>query len=430
MQSGLNKILQFLNGKSLLILGFGREGRSTLTFLQQHLPQAHIGIADQNEIPAELLPNQHSYQIFQGQNYLDAVRKFDIILKTPGISIRDVNLESNQLISSQTDLFLTAFHRQVIGVSGTKGKSTTSSMIHFLLKSVGYDSILTGNIGIPCFDIISQIKPETQIVFELSAHQLEYVHHSPHIAVLLNIFEEHLDHFGSYEAYRSAKLNLIHFLEVDDTVILHADFESYVKGLKGDFQFFPSDKLFAELPLQLVGSHNQWNAQAAIMAVAALGVPKERLIQSLTEFKGLPHRLEYLGKKRGVHFYNDSIATIPEACVAALKTLEKVDFLLVGGFDRGIHYEILTDYLQKFPVAHLLLTGAVGKRIADQLQSINPLMQLHFYEDMASAFEVIKSKMKAGDVCLLSPAASSYDRYKNFEQRGNVFRSLVNTLDE
>ncbi len=428
MPSGLNNILHFLRGHSILILGFGREGRSTLSFLQHHLSDATIGIADRNAIPQETLPQQHHYQLFEGENYLDAIEGFDLIIKTPGIPTRLLNLKSQQVLTSQTDLFLAAFHHQTIGISGTKGKSTTSSLIFHLLKSTGYSCFLTGNIGIPCFDVIAQINPETRIVFELSAHQLENVRHSPHIAVLLNIFEEHLDHFGSFEAYREAKLNLIRFAAAEDVVILHRDLQTDIKQLKAKLRIFPSNNLPQPLLLQLVGLHNQWNAQAALMAVEAVGVQRNKLLQPLAEFKGLPHRLEYLGKKAGIHFYNDSIATIPEACVAALETLKKVDFLLIGGFDRGIRYEILTDYLQQHPVSHLLLTGAVGRRIAELLAQNNPLMQFHFYDDMESAFQVLIDQKKPDDVCLLSPAASSYDRYKNFEHRGEVFKALVLAL--
>lgn len=428
MRSGLHSILHFLHGHSILVLGFGREGRSTLAFLQYHLPEANIGIADREVIPPETLPQQHHYQLFEGENYLNAVKDFELIIKTPGIPTRLLNLKNHQLLTSQTDLFLAAFHHQTIGISGTKGKSTTSSLIFHLLKSTGYNCLLTGNIGIPCFDVIAQIKPDTQVVFELSAHQLENVRHSPHIAVLLNIFEEHLDHFGSFEAYREAKLNLIRFVHADDFVILHRDLLGYAQNINGNLKLFPSNTLPQMFSLQLVGHHNQWNAEAALMAVEAAGVPPKKLWQPLADFKGLPHRLEYLGKNAGVHFYNDSIATIPEACVAALTTLKKVDFLLLGGFDRGIRYEILTDYLQQHPVPHLLLTGAVGHRIAKLLPQNNPLMQFHFYDEMENAFQVIKDQMKPDDICLLSPAASSYDKYKNFEHRGEVFKALVRAL--
>ena len=181
-----------------MILGFGREGRSTLAFLQKYLPEAVVAVADKN--PMEGVA--HS-----GEDYLQSVYDYDIVIKTPGISLKDFDPRGIE-ITSQTDLFLSQFHHQTIGITGTKGKSTTTSLIHHLLKSSGHDAILTGNIGIPCFDIMEQIHENSIVVYELSAHQLEYVHNSPRVGVLLNVFEEHLDHFGTFERYKHAKFNL------------------------------------------------------------------------------------------------------------------------------------------------------------------------------------------------------------------------------
>ena len=167
-------ILNRLCGKRILILGFGREGRSTKAFLNKYLPAAEVAVADKN--PMEGV--KHS-----GEGYLQSVYDYDIVIKTPGISLKDFDAKGVE-ITSQTDLFLSQFHRQTIGISGTKGKSTTTSLIYHLLKESGHDAILTGNIGIPCFDIMEQIGPQSIVVYELSAHQLEYVHNSPRVGVL------------------------------------------------------------------------------------------------------------------------------------------------------------------------------------------------------------------------------------------------------
>ena len=194
MGSRFDLILDRLRGKRILILGFGREGRSTKRFLDKYLPDAAVAVADKNEMDAV----QHF-----GTGYLEAMYDYDIVIKTPGISLKDFDTKEVE-ITSQTDLFLSQFHTQTIGISGTKGKSTTTSLIYHLLKSSGRDAILTGNIGIPCFDIMEDIKPESIVVYELSAHQLEYVHNSPRVGVLLNVFEEHLDHFGTMQLYKAA----------------------------------------------------------------------------------------------------------------------------------------------------------------------------------------------------------------------------------
>ena len=204
-------ILNRLRGKRILILGFGREGRSSLAFVQKYLPEAAVAVADKN-------PMEH-VQYF-GTSYLNAIFDFDIVIKTPGVSLRDFDTKGVE-ITSQTDLFLSQFHHQTIGISGTKGKSTTTSLIYHLLKESGHDAILTGNIGIPCFDIMEQIHEDSVVVYELSAHQLEYVHNSPRVGVLLNVFEEHLDHFGTFDRYKNAKFNLLRFMGEDDFAVVH-----------------------------------------------------------------------------------------------------------------------------------------------------------------------------------------------------------------
>ena len=425
-------ILNRLRGKRILILGFGREGRSTLAFLQKHLPDAEVAVADRNAMEGV----KHF-----GESYLEATYGYDVVIKTPGISLKDFDTKGVE-ITSQTDLFFNQFRKQIIGISGTKGKSTTTSLIFHLLKSSGRDAILTGNIGIPCFDILEDIKPESIVVYELSAHQLEYVHQSPHIGVLLNVFEEHLDHFGSFERYKQAKLNLLRFMEADDTAVIHEDLlDDALRVIAGKAKqpkvFTQCD--FGEIDrsaLPLKGEHNYLNVKAALSACDAFGVDCRELMPYLYSFKPLEHRLEPVGTFGGVIFYNDSISTIPQAAISACKALQKVDFLLLGGFDRGIDYQPLADYLKENPVPHLLFTGKAGERMMQLMEvaSTDPATKvpepvegpsLFNYSSMEEAFAYLKNHAKTGDVCLLSPAASSYDQYKNFEERGRKFKALA-----
>ena len=183
-------IIDFLKNKKILILGYGREGKSALSFLQQNLPDAIFAVADQNPIEID------GVDAICGENYLDAVKDYDVVIKSPGIPTRDfVNADQLSKITSLTDLFLRFCPNTIIGVTGTKGKSTTTSLTHHILKTAGRDALLVGNIGKPCFDTIDLIHDDTIIVFELSCHQLEFVHKSPHIAILLNLYEEHFDHY-------------------------------------------------------------------------------------------------------------------------------------------------------------------------------------------------------------------------------------------
>lgn len=410
-------ILNRLRGKRIFILGFGREGRSSLRFIEKYMPEATVAVADKNPIEGV----KHS-----GNEYLASMYDYDIVIKTPGISLKDFDTKGVE-ITSQTDLFFSQFHKQTIGISGTKGKSTTTSLIYHLLKSSGRDAILTGNIGIPCFDIMENIKPDSVVVYELSAHQLEYVHNSPRVGVLLNVFEEHLDHFGTFERYKSAKLNLLRFMGEDDTAVIHDSLLNDTLDLFVNskiFSLFDFDEMIDRTALPLKGEHNFQNVKAALLACDAYGVDYLELIPYLYTFKPLEHRLEPVGTFGGVTFYNDSISTIPQAAISACEALRRVDFLLLGGFDRGIDYQPLADYLKTHTVKHLLFTGMAGERMMQIMDGISA-SSMAVYSTMDEAFAYISNHANPGDVVLLSPAASSYDQYKNFEERGAKFKQLA-----
>ena len=426
----LDSIFKRLRGKRILIAGFGREGQSTLRFLQKFLPNAEIGIADKNESAFKCVDKQ-SYTIYCGDDYLKNASDYDIVIKTPGISVKDIDIDKD-LISSQTDLFIEAFHSQVIGVTGTKGKSTTSSLIYHLLKESGKDVILAGNIGIPVFDCVQNINRRTIIVYELSAHQLQFINKSPHVGILLNVFEEHLDHFGTFEKYKEAKINVLRYMGENDVAIVNNRlcFESLILDKKyvdfENYNFEDYNIKWDSIPI--LGEHNKLNVKAALCACYAFGLTIDELIPHLYTFKPLEHRQEYVGTFNGVKFYNDSISTIPQATIAALNTIKNVNFLLLGGFDRGIDYEPLAEFLKYNVLSYILITGDAGRSIKKQLQNVGYEGEVLEYEDMQSAFILINKYSKEGDVCLLSPAAASYDRYKNFEERGKVFKEFANNF--
>lgn len=424
----IESICRRLSGKRILIAGFGREGKSTLRFLQQYMPEAIVGIADKNESAFQDLDKER-YNLYFGDEYLKASSDYDVVIKTPGISVKDIDIDFSK-ITSQTDLFLEAFHSQVIGITGTKGKSTTSTLIYHLIKESGNDAILAGNIGIPILDCVNDISERTIIVYELSAHQLQFINKSPRVGILLNVFEEHLDHFGTFEKYKDAKINVLRYMSEDDFAIVNQstlnsqqstvahciDFEN------ADFEDYNIN--WEDIPLP--GEHNIMNVKAALCACKSYGLSLENIIPHLYTFKSLEHRQEYVGIFKGVKFYNDSISTIPQATIAALKTIKNVNFLLLGGFDRGIDYEPLVTYLKENTLPFILITGQAGQTIKNKLQDAEYKGNILEYTDMQSAFEIIRRLAKCGDVCLLSPAAASYDRYKNFEERGRVFKELAN----
>lgn len=428
----MSTIFKRLRGKRILILGFGREGKSSLAFIQKYLPHADVGIADKNESAFKDLSVNHNNpqnpKLFFGDNYFDAINDYDIVLKTPGISLLNKTVDLSK-ITSQTDLFLEEFHSQIIGITGTKGKSTTSTLIYHLLKESGRDTILAGNIGIPIFDVIEKITNKTIIVFELSAHQLQFIHRSPHIGILLNVFEEHLDHFGTFKSYRDAKLHIIKKMGENDWAVTNDEFcyeadKMMVHSL--NYQYYDFGVNWEDVPLH--GAHNRLNIKAALCAVYAFGIPVTEVLTHLYTFKPLEHRQELVGTFGGVTFYNDSISTIPQAAIAAMQTVKNVTFLLLGGFDREIDYSPLIEYLIKNPIPHILYTGEAGARMSEMLQNAGYQGDIKNFKDLNEAFEIIGSLAKSGDVCLLSPAAASYDQYKNFEERGRIFKEFAKSF--
>lgn len=424
-----NQIIEFLRNKKILILGFGREGKSSLDFIRRELPEAEVAIADQQNIVIE------NTTVISGKNYLDACKDYDLILKAPGVIIKDyLNAETKAKITSQTDLFMRVFHRQIIGVTGTKGKSTTSSLIYHVLKSAGRDTQLVGNIGKPCFDILDEISNQTAIVFELSAHQLEFIQASPHIAVLLNIYEEHFDHYTTPDDYYNAKKNIYKYQTPDDLLIYgdifqHATIDEInaAQSMKIDItktEVFPRDQIHTKL----IGEHNQLNIQVAAAIAYAYKINGEDFKQAIASFQPLPHRLEYIGTFRGIKFYNDSIATAQEAVINAIKALGDVDTIILGGMDRGLDYHPLVDYIRSTNIRNVILLPATNKRFQQTFDEGEYSQNLVHAKDMHEAVEQAYAITAAGKSCLLSPAAASYGFYKNFEERGEDFKNLVSML--
>ena len=257
---------------------------------------------------------------------------------------------------------------QTIGITGTKGKSTTSSLIYKVLKDQDVNAMLLGNIGIPVFDYIDTLQEDTTLVLEMSSHQLEFMHHSPNIAILLNIFAEHLDHYTGFEAYAQAKCNIYKYQNKNDHFLYNIDNKTIVKFvhdltqnsykvslnnqpgsqiyLKDDIVYFNGKPLYHKNePRNLMGEYNLNNIMFVLGVSEILNLDLSKTIKSINEFKTLSHRLEFVGKYDDVLYYDNSIATIPMATIEAIKALKEVDTLIIGGMDRGIDYQEFIDYL-------------------------------------------------------------------------------------
>ena len=449
-------VIEKLNNKNILLLGFGKEGLSSYMFIRKHLPQVPVTIADKNEIKDKsVFANDPFTNILTGENYLDTINDYDIVLKSPGISLKNIiHLLDKDKISSQTDLFLQAFAPQCVGVTGTKGKSTTASFIYHVLKCLNKDTLIAGNIGVPFFDIMENITVETKIVLELSSHQLEFIHKAPHISILLNLFEEHLDHYNSLLEYQQAKFNMAVYQSKDDCFIYNTKDISTANLLKTnkiksnligfsltkdsstifytEKQYFCSAKngekeeiceITQHFPLK--GEQNLLNTVAVIAAIACVeDVDMSKIKDAVYSFKGLAHRLELIGEFDGIIFYNDSISTIPQASIAAITALKNVNTIILGGFDRGIDYQILIDFLKDSEIENIIFTGKAGKRmlaLSDKLKD----KQLFFKDTYPEIVDIAKKHTRKGSICLLSPAAASYDMFQNFEHRGEIFRKLI-----
>ena len=444
-------------GKHVLILGLGAEGRSTYRLLRDLYPEQRLTLADRREDLAQETGFTHPLNYFQcGAHYLDHLRSFDLIIKSPGISLKEFPEDFDfGKLTSQTALFLEAFRSQTIGITGTKGKSTTASLIHHLLAAAGKDVLLIGNIGVPAFDVLNRINTNTLIVFELSAHQLEGIRVSPHVSILLNIFQEHLDHYADYYDYQLAKYNIARWQTNDDYFIYHhldlhvpdlirsiplaSKLVPYAISQHSDTKIFTeAGEVFSKISglvenicnipdlHSLRGNHNLLNWLAAIAACKVAGMDGIDFCSSAETFQALPHRMEFIGEFGGIRFYNDSIATIPEAVIYALETIGDVDTLILGGYDRGIEYGSLRRYLEHTGVRNLFFTGGAGKRLMQELEDDFPgKYHKKWFDDFDSMIAGAIAATAPGRSCLLSPAAASYDRFMNFEHRGNRFRELV-----
>lgn len=452
---------KLIKGKVMMILGFAREGRSTYDFIRKYFPEKKLIIADRN-LDDELVQKIKSTDKFAafnlGEDYLNNIHNVDIIFKSPGVNLNKIKINQNTHITTQTQLFLSKYSHQTIGITGTKGKSTTASLLHHILIQSKRDSILLGNIGVAPFSMIEYIKEDTKIVFELSAHQLEDVSVSPHIGVLLNVFEEHLDHFDDYSKYNSAKNNIFDFQHINNIGIVNLNQSDRLKNsekkIKSRLIGFSSEndinaKCFLDngfinlisekgekLSLikvseikSLIGKHNLSNIMAAILCCKEVGLLNNQIIAGINSFKSLEHRLEYVGYYKNIHFYNDSIATIPEATIAAIKAIPNINTLILGGFERGLNYQDLVDFVSNTKIENIILMGKAGERMLALFNKINPSNKnLIFAANLKSAMKTVVKFTSPQKACILSPAAASFDQFVNFEERGRCFKKIARNL--
>jgi UDP-N-acetylmuramoylalanine--D-glutamate ligase len=448
-----------LRQASIAILGFGREGQSTYRLIRQVNPQGRIGIFDGRresyERHSEAVSDPKAEFVPFDPVHAEQLAAFDCIVKSPGIPPRLIPdfLKETDKITSQAALFLKWFGTQTIGITGTKGKSTTTSLLYHVLRQSDKKVLLGGNIGIPLFDLIPQIETETWVVAELSCHQLHQIKFSPHMAILLNLFEEHLDYYSSKEAYFRSKLNIYRhqtagsclFFNQDDP-ILATYLDRYPPPAEtqsisianpqanffsdGEWIYHQGD-LFSrhQLETQLAGKINLYNILPSIGVAHRLGMDPALILAGIKTFTPLAHRLEFVREVNEVEYYNDSISTIPASTIGAIKALGKVGSLILGGMDRGIDYSEIVAFLPEAEIGAIAFFDKAGQRILAELRTAVPAVEQQINCLQTDSFEEAVAfcarHTPPGQICLLSPAAPSYGKFKNFEERGQRFKEIV-----
>ena len=434
-------IKNYTENKKICILGFGREGKSTYRILTQYCTPSEIAVSDLNPVDREKNSIPDNIEIITGENYQDCLDNYDIVFKSPGIVLEKSPDDLKCLVSSETQVFFEVFREQIIGITGTKGKSTVTSLIYHILKESGKDAYIAGNIGIPVFDIVENLTDESIVVCELSCHQLEYMTVSPEKAIFLNLYEEHLDHYGTMEKYYNAKKNIYLHQKEYDMLLINSDIvpnENYqwylytISNQNPDAEIYVHDGIISHdgeeyiIPtdkIKLLGIHNHYNIAVAYWATMFY-IEEDEFTKALCTFNPLAHRLEYVGTVNDIRWYDDSISTACATAIEAVKSIPNAGTILIGGMDRGIDYSSLVDFLKDTDI-NVICMETSGKRVFNMLPKSERIFYVPHLDDAVKLANDITPKGKS---CVLSPAAASYGIFKNFEERGDVFKSLVKNL--
>lgn len=448
--------------KQIAILGFGREGQSSYLWLRQLGVSGVITLIDEN------LANLQAWQVERPAEMVEVrafkeggadLNQFDLIFRTPGFSKTKLTAVNPSRLTSQTNEFLLTQAPRTIAITGTKGKSTTSWLTAAVLQRLGLKVRLVGNIGQPALDLLIENESIDWFVYEMSSYQVENITVAPAIGVVINLFEEHLDHYADFADYVAAKLRLISLpnqrlaiygtnnqllksyrsliqaakvrgfglktnrLADDAGIYLDTEQQQIVKiDAQGEQML-----LSAQFERRLRGQHNLLNALVSLVVAEELvGLNAEQLSQAQTviaELNGLEHRLEYVGNFAGIDFYNDSISTIPEALERAVEAIDNTQTVIIGGFNRGINHDQLVDYLNARPELKVICLPETGHLVFERLTNVKQKVA-NLEEAVRAAYQMTES----GRACLLSPAATSYTFFANFEERGRIFKEYVQTF--
>ena len=438
----MNLLNKFLDNKTIGLLGFGREGLSSYQYLRKHCPNAKMMVFEDKAI--EIVDS--NLKVFPLAEWPKSKATLDIFLKSPGLPWSADFYSGGVIITSQVELFMQYALGRKIGITGSAGKSSTTSFIFELLKQNNYPAFIGGNFGIPLFDFISELNSNSISVVELSSYQLKPLRKNPEISIYLNFYPDHLDYHKTEQDYFDSKCNIYLYQNKNDLLITDFNLLSKLPAVKGRVQTVSNSqkesnafigdgkiKTFNNNEFSLekfkprgLGFHS--NLGAAILAVKEIGLSNDEINKVIPKLNTPPHRLEDIGKCGGVLFFNDSISTIPETALHAINSIKEADSMIVGGFDRGLNQNLLINELKNNPkFLKIVCMGQTGKNIFEKLF---PLLGDKVYQTdiLQEAVEQI-IKTKGVKCCLLSPGAPSFGLFRNFEERGQRLKEIIQKLN-
>lgn len=434
-------------------VGFVGMGVSNLPVIQSFISAgAKCIVRDKNDLSGRDFYkdlSEKGVEFINGENYLDAVDETLLFLSPavrPDLEGIETARKNGTKITSEMEEFFNLCPCKTIAVTGSDGKTTTTTLIAKLLEASGKRVWLGGNIGINLFSTLDEIKPEDFAVVELSSFQLMKLKKSPDIAVITNVAPNHLDWHIDMNEYVVSKKNIFNFQNKDSLLVLNNDDEycrSFIKEAKGSVRtisgkstdtdvyfddkgiYANGERLVADEDIKIVGRHNRYNYSEAYTAVKDFVTP-EILKKVASEFGGVEHRIEFVREVDGVKYYNSSIDSSPSRTTACLESFKEKVIAISGGYDKNIPYEPLADVFSR-KVKFAILCGATSKKIASVLDNVG-FTDYAFADNFTDAVNMAKGKAVAGDNVVLTPASASFDMFKNFAERGNTFKDLVNKL--
>lgn len=428
----------------IAIVGYGVEGESAYRYIRSTWPEAKVTIFVDSVQP-DSAPSDA--EVVVGDIAQAALADFEVVFRSP--SVRPDRIRTNGRVTSVTkEFFSVVGPERIIGVTGSKGKGTTTSLIYEILKNAGVPVKKAGNIGVPALELLP-VKDDEWVVLELSSFQLWDLDISPHIAVLLMMEPEHLDVHTDVSEYAAAKGNITAHQAASDVLVYLPTNQLTMQAVgqtkahklpyaqtpgahvEGDFIVIDGQNIIAISELGLVGQHNVDNACAAVTAAWQVTQDVDAMWRALSSFNGLPHRLQLVREVGNVAYYDDSIATTPGSAIAALKAFEKPKVIILGGSDKGADFHILAHEIAASAMRHIVLIGAMQDKIHAALSNagineslITELGKAAMPDIVAKAHDVARE----GDVVIMSPACASFDMFKNYKDRGEQFVAAVNDL--